>query len=261
MKTDTVSSISDGLDNYWNQFVDYLPQLVSALVVLVIGLVVASVIAAIVKRLLAWGEDNKQVREFLKRWNIKVALSGFVSKFAWWVIFLVFVSAAVQILDVPVLTNTINQIVAYTPLLFAAAVVAGLTFVAAKVVRGLVESALSGVGFSSVRLIGGVVYTVLVVFGLTLAAAQLNLDTTLITANITVVIAGVALAAALAFGLGGRGIAGSLVAGIGARELVKKGQKLSVDGVSGKVVKVTATAVVLETANGECVVPYSRMMK
>src|SRR5665648_311963 len=138
MNSDTVTSISDGLKNYWNQFVDYLPQLVSAVVVLLIGLIVASIIAAIVKRLLEWGENNSQVKSFLKQWSIKIKLSTFVSRFAWWVILLVFISAAVQILNVPVLTSTINQIVAYTPLLFAAAVVAGLTLVAAKVVRGLV---------------------------------------------------------------------------------------------------------------------------
>lgn len=257
----TVNSIGDALTNYWNVVVDFLPQLVAALVVLIIGLIVASLISTAVAKLLGWVEDHRQVKSFLKRWDIKVQIAGIVGKFIWWIVFLVFLSAAVQLLQVQVLTETINTIVGYTPLLFAAAVVAGLTLLAAHVVRGLVESALDGVGFKASRVVGTGVYVVLLVFGFTLAAAQLQLDMTLITANLTVIVAGIALAGGLAFGLGGREVAGSLLAGLVTRDLVKKGQKLTVDGVSGKVVRVTSTGVVLDTSGGEIVVSHSRLMK
>ena len=207
----TVQSISDPLVVYWESFVGFLPQLVGALVVLIVGLIVASIVGAVFRKLLELAEGNAQVQNFLQRWDIRLRLSKFVGKFVWWVIFLVFLSAAVQILQVAALTDTINALVAYLPALFAASVVAVVTFVGARVVRGLVVAALDGVNFSQTRFIGTALYTVLVVFGLTLAAAQLGLDTTLVTANITVIIAGVALAFALAFGLGGREAANKIV--------------------------------------------------
>lgn len=223
----TVSSISDPLAAYWRQFVDYLPQLVGAIVVLIIGLVVASVLGAVVRKLLELAESNRHVTNFLKRWNISIRLSTFVSKFTWWVVFLVFLSAAVQILKIQVLTDTLNSLVAYLPSIFAASIVAVAALVGAKVVRGLIREALVGLNFAQARLVSNSVYVVLVVFGLTLALAQLGLDMTLITANLTVIVAGIVLALALAFGLGGREVAGKIVSNLyeGNKPTSKKSRK------------------------------------
>lgn len=200
----TVESIRDPLVEYWNQFVDYLPQLIGAIIVLLVGLVLASVIGGIVSKVISLGEEDRNVKSFLARWDIRLKLSGFVSKFVWWAVFLVFVSASVDILDIPVLTTTLATLVGYLPQLFAAAVVATVVLYGARIVRSLVEGALVGVGFKQSGVVGGIVYVALLVFGLTLAAAQLGVDTNLLVANITVVIAGIMLALALAFGLGGR---------------------------------------------------------
>lgn len=211
MWVSTVDSISKPLTSYWDQFVSYLPQLVGALVILLVGLIVASVIAGVVKKLLSLAEENKDVQKFLARWDIRLRLSGFVGKFAWWVIFLVFLSAAVDVLDIAVLSATISTFVGYLPQLFAAAVVASIALLGARIVRSLVVSALEGVNFDQSRVVGMVVYVALLVFGMTLAAAQLGVDTGLLTANITVIVGGIVLALALAFGLGGRDVAARIV--------------------------------------------------
>ena len=209
----TVNAISDPLEKYWNGFVDYVPQLVGGLLILVIGLIIASIISAIAGKLLDLVEENGQVQRFLAHWNLQVNLSKFVSRFVWWAVFLVFVSAAVDVLDIPVLSESVSMLVGYLPQLFAAAVIATVVVIGAGVVRGLVRSALDGVGFRQSRGIATAAYVALLVFGLTAAAAQLGIDTTLITANLTVIVAGVVFALALAFGLGGREAAGRIVNG------------------------------------------------
>lgn len=222
MFNSTVDSIGNPLTNYWDSFVAFLPQLIGAIVVLVVGLIVASIIASIIKRLLTFAEDDKHVKAFLHRWDIRLRLAKFISKFVWWVIFLVFLSAAVQVIHVDALTSTINSLVAYLPSLFAAVIVAVVALVGAKVVKSLVSDALDSFNFQQTRLISNTVYTVLVVFGFTLAAAQLGLDMALITANITVIVAGVVLAFALAFGLGGREVAGKILANLYENKPTKK---------------------------------------
>lgn len=211
MTNDTVNAVSDPLVAYWNSFVDFMPQLVGALIVLVVGLIAATIIASIVSKLLDLAESNRQVTRFLDRWNIKLKLATFVSRFVWWAVFLIFISAAVEIINVPVLTSAINSLVAYLPSILAATVVAVVTLIGAHVVRGLVRSGLEGIGVAQSKALSTAAYVVLLVFGLTAAVAQLGVDTTLLTANITVVLGGVVLALALAFGLGGREVAGKLV--------------------------------------------------
>lgn len=207
----TVNAISNPLVQYWNGFVSYVPQLIGGLVILVVGLIVASIVAGIVGKLLELGEKNKQVQQLLSRWKLHIKLSKFVSRFVWWMVFLVFVSAAVDVFAIPVLSKALVMLVSYLPQLFAAAVIAVIAFIGARVVKGLIESALNGVGFMQTRVIANTAYVALLVFGLTTAIAQLGVDTTLIMSNITVIIGGVVLALALAFGLGGREVAGKIV--------------------------------------------------
>lgn len=211
MPEQTVRTVTDPLEGYWNRFVDYVPQLFGAIVVLLVGLIVASIIAGVVKKVLELLENEKRVAEFLGRWNIKVKAAKFISKFAWWLVFLVFLSASVNILDIGVLTESINSLVAFLPALFAAAAVAVLTVVAARVVKELVVGALASFGFKGRRTLGAASYVIVFAFGLTLAAAQLGLDTTILTANITIIVAGIVLAMALAFGLGGKDLAARLL--------------------------------------------------
>lgn len=218
----TVNAISDPLKNYWESFVNFLPQLVGALIVLIIGLIVASIIGSIVKKLLQLGEENKHTQRFLERWNINLRLSKFIGKFVWWIVFLVFLSAAVQVLDVQALTETINNLVAYLPALFAALIVAVITFIGAKVVKGLVVDALNGINFSTTKVVANTAYVVVLVFGLTLAATQLGLDMSLFTANISIIVAGVMLALGLAFGLGGKDAASRAIQKMHDEPVVRK---------------------------------------
>lgn len=259
--TDTVNSIGDSLKQDWDKFVHFLPQLIGAIIVVIIGLIVAAIIGSLAKKLVKFLEEEKHVKDFLAKWKVRVRASKFVGMFVWWVVFLAFLSAAVQVLKVDVLTSTIHSLVNYAPQLFAAAVIAGLSLVAARVVKGLVVEGLQSTGFNGTKAIGAGVYTAVLIFGLTIAATQLGLDLALITANVTVIVAGAALAAALAFGLGSRDIAGSLLTGWGTKGLVKKGQTLNVDGVKGKVKQVTNAGVVIETADGEQIVSHAKLMK
>ncbi|PID33366.1 hypothetical protein CR969_01080 [Candidatus Saccharibacteria bacterium] len=208
----TVNAVSDPLTRYWNGFVDYLPYLLGGIAILIVGLIVASIIANIFERLLSLGESNQKVQQFLSKWGIKLQLSKFVGRFVWWAIFLVFIGAAVDVLHIPIVSSTLMMLVGYLPSLFAAAVIATIVFIGARVVRSLIQSALDGVGFDQAKTVATTAYVALLVFGLTAAVAQLGVDTTLLTANITVIIGGVVLALALAFGLGGRETAGKIVA-------------------------------------------------
>ncbi len=212
MYNTTINAISDPLSRYWQGFLDYLPHLLGGIAIIVVGLIIASIIAGIFEKLLGLGESNQKVQDFLGRWNIKLQLSKFIGRFIWWAIFLVFISAAVDVLNIPVVSSTLVMLVGYLPSLFAAAVIATIVFVGARVVRSLIQSALDGVGFAQANAVAMTAYIALLVFGLTAAVSQLGVDTTLLTANITVIIGGVVLALALAFGLGGRETAGKIVA-------------------------------------------------
>ncbi len=157
-------------------------------------------------------EKNKQVQKGMKNLGFNLfSLTNFGLTILRWAIMLIFYSAAVDVLGIQVLTDTFDSLIAYTPKIFAATMVAGLTILVANVVADIVMEAAKNAKIKAARSLSSVARIVVMVFGFPLAAAQLGLDLTIINNNLTVIVAGVMLAFGLAFGLGGREVAGRIV--------------------------------------------------
>lgn len=192
--------------------IQFLPRLVVALLLVLVGIVVARLISQLVGKIVDVVENSTAVKQTLARLGAKpLDVDGVVALFTKWTVLLIFLSAAVDVLGLRVLTNTFDSLVAFVPHILAASVVAGLTLVAGNVIHDLVEQAAKKSSVKPYKTLANVARIVVLVFGLPLAVAQLGLDITLLTNNITVLVAGVTLAFALAFGLGGREVAGKVL--------------------------------------------------
>ena len=136
-----------------------------------------------------------------------------------------------------------------------------VTIVGARFLRRLVEASLRQVDFDYARGIGIAAQTVVIIFGAVFALAQLGFDTTLLTANLAVIIAGVMLAGALAFGLGGKAIAGNILAYQGVRSMLNEGDEVTIGVFHGKVMAVHPVGVKLKTKEGVVVIPNNKVME
>ncbi len=214
--TESTNNIVDTLETSMLELVDgavtFVPKLLVALLLLMIGSIVARVISGFIGRALRFVENHKFVTGTLADLKIStVAVSGILSTVAKWAIMLIFWGAAVDVLGLEVLTDTFNALLAFVPRIFAAALVAGLTFVAGRAVRDIVTDTAHKAGVGPYRVLGSVARGAVLLFGVPLAAAQLGFDMTIINNNLTVIVAGIMLALGLAFGLGGREVAGKMV--------------------------------------------------
>lgn len=93
-----------------------------------------------------------------------------------------------------------------------------------------------------------------------LALDELGVQTTILTTIIIVTVAAVAFAVALAFGLGNRQIAHSIMAGFHAREEFKAGQMLTVGDYTGRLLRIGATKALLETSEGQVSIPNIELL-
>lgn len=254
--------IKDSLEDLLVNATDYLPKVVAALVILVVGAVVARVISRVVKKLLGVVEKNAMVAVVLKKaklGNFKIA--SLVAKVVRLAVMFVFVSAAADVIQLEVLSSTIESLVGYLPNIFAAVVVASIVHVASNLVKSVVHDSAKSAKVASYETMGKLAQGAVLLFGVPLAVAQLGLDLTIINNNITVLVSAIAAAGALAFGLGGRKVAGSMIAGKSAGGLIAVGDKLIVDDIKGEVTAMTNTAVKLKTKDGNMIVSLGRIMK
>lgn len=243
----------------------FLPRLGGALVLLVAGLIVARIVGALVARALrAAGVDDfvdrYGVQDTLDRVGVAAPFTRVAGRIVRVALSLVVLFAALSLLGLQFLSESLNQAVLFIPnLLVALALV-----LAGFVVGGLVRRPVDRLAFQMdlpVPLGRVVELAVIAVFVIT-AAAQVSISTALVFALLAILVAALAGTFTLAFGLGGRSVARELSAGRYVTTAYEPGQTVTVEGTRGTIVAVEQTVTVLETGDGDTVrVPNHLMLE
>ena len=184
----------------WGRLVEILPDIIGAVIVLLLGFIVAPILGGIVKKVfdiiriddLA---EKAGLKEVVSGYSQKFSISLFLGKIVKWVFVLAFVMAAAGILGWTRITEFLNEIV------FAG--IAG-NFFDALVTRSLIGS---NAPVDNPQVMGKITKWSFVLFGILAAMLQIGIAPSLIQ----ILFAGIVLALALAFGLGGRDKAGELL--------------------------------------------------
>jgi small-conductance mechanosensitive channel len=240
-------------DSAGQQLGGFLPRLGGALVLLVAGLVAARVAGWLVRRALAaagadaigerWG-----VNDALGRIGAQRSLSWASGRVVRLALTIVTLFAAVSLLGLQFLSQSLNQILLFLPNLLVALVL----LLAGFVLGGLARTRADRLAYQMdlpVPLGQLAQVAVVAVFGLT-AAAQLAIPTQILVALGLVLVGATALTFTIAFGLGGRPVAQALSAGRYVRGPYELGQRISVGDHRGEIVAMEATAVVLDAGGG-----------
>jgi len=204
------------LQNLWVQTMSFLPSLLGASIVFIIGLAVASGLASLVEKLMiAVKLDNflKRVglEEYTKRANLELNSGYLLGEIVYWFLVLVFFSAAADILKFYVLSNFVKDIITYLPNLIIALLVMMVALVAANLMKKIVTASVLSAKVSGEKFLASAAWWVIVTFGLLIALNQLGVAVAIINTVITGLIAMMALAGGLAFGLGGKDFAAQLL--------------------------------------------------
>jgi small-conductance mechanosensitive channel len=128
-----------------------------------------------------------------------------LGKLIFWLVFFIAITMAVDTLGISAISDVLAQFIAYIPQIIAAILILVLATLLANFVAGIVR------GATGSNVIGSVVQYGIIVFAAFAALTQLGIAKELIATTFLILLAGVSLAAALAFGLGGQGVAQQMV--------------------------------------------------
>jgi len=186
-----------------------LPSIVGALLLLVIGWIVAGFVGGLAARLLRKvGVDQLATKAgitaFLQRARIKLDAAGLVGGIVTWYVRLIFVVMAANAVGITAVSSVLSQIIGFIPNLLVALLILGAFAWLAGVTRNLVLGATESAAVPNSGALATLAYATVLGFGIVAAASQIGVAATLINILFTGVVAAVALAFALAFGLGGR---------------------------------------------------------
>ena len=204
-----VTDISQALLTSVAVFLAAIPAIVGAIVLLIIGWIVAGVVAALVARLLRAIRidqlaDRAGVTTFLRRANVRADAAGVIAGIAKWYIRLVFLLLAANAVGLTAVSGIVTSVLAFLPNLLVAMVILGVFSWLASTAKNVVAGGMESAGLPNAGAIGAVVFGAVLAFGVVAAADQLGIAQTLINTLFMGVVAALALAFGLAFGLGGR---------------------------------------------------------
>ncbi|HMJ15720.1 MAG TPA: mechanosensitive ion channel domain-containing protein, partial [Polyangiaceae bacterium] len=233
-----------------------------ALVVLLVGWGVAQLLSLAVKKLVVRLEQllpsrgQVEVEDAVGRHRA----AKLIARAVFWIVLLVFVMAATETLGLPVVTAWLSGLTSYLPRLFLAFVVAMLGIVAGRLTRGAVSRAASSAGLGYAARLGTLAQVTVVIGALLVAVEQLGVELHFVTTALMIALGSLLGGMALAFGLGGRPVVANILAGHYVRKLYEVGQVIRIDGVEGRIVRMTPTAVILEAEEGEVAVPTGELI-
>jgi len=251
--------VRSSTNDFFSQIAEVLPDLLAAILLFIIGVVLANLLAKTVSKGLEYlGIDklssNEAVKNALSKVDVKQSLSSIVGRIVYWIVILITLLVVADVLDLTAVSDTLTSLIGYLPNVLAAVLVLWLTVVGARFVRDLVTTGLSQLEANFADAVAKVTEWTIILFGSVIALSQLGFDTTILTTNIAVILGGVLLALALAFGLGSRNVAGSLVAGWFVGRELKVGDKVVVGDVSGTIEKIGAVYMTVKTSKGSTIV-------
>ncbi|MTE25405.1 mechanosensitive ion channel family protein [Winogradskyella ouciana] len=263
---DKVSEFSDvamkSLTNIWLEITEIFPNIIGALIVLIIGWIVTKLVVKLIKKILKVVKANKlddklNEIEIIEGKKLNFDTIKVVSKIVKYLMYIVIFVTASEIMGLAIITEQISDLLSYLPQLLAALVIFILGLLFANFVKNGLKSLFESMDLSGGKMISQVVFFLILTFISITALNQAGINTEIITNNINMIIAAFLLAFAIAFGFGAREVVGKLLRTFYARKTFEVGQKIIFNDQTYTIDEVKSISVVLKNENGRLIVPIN----
>ena len=213
---DWTNLVAGSFQNLWYGVAQFIPNLLGAIIVFVIGLVVAAGLGTLVEKIFDGLKLDTLLHKlglgpYFERAGLRLRGSRFLGQLVNWFIVIVFLLTSSEILGLYALSSFLHDVLNYVPNIIVAVLIMLAAVVLANFLRRIVVASVMGARLHAARFLGSLSWWSVIIFGFLTSLVQLNIATSIINSLVTGLIAMLALAGGLAFGLGGRDYAAYLV--------------------------------------------------
>lgn len=250
-------TVTEGLAQTAQQLGDFLPKLLGAVALVLIGWLLATVLRALTRRLiraLARLTDSLTTRATVRAGRLVHTSELVVGNLLFWIVLLFFAAAATQLLGLVSLALWANQLLTYIPVLLAGAIIIVTGLIVGALTRDVII-ATAPAAHPQRGLLARAAQIAVVVTAVVVGADQIGIEV-----GFLVIIAAVALGAflgglALSMSLGAQTHVSNLIGAHHARQTYQVGQRIRIAEHEGRVLELTPTAVILDSEEGRISLP------
>ncbi len=206
----------------FSDIIGFLPVLIVALIILALGLIIAGIISWVIEKVIRFIKldlalQKAGVEPYLTRANLRLDSGRFLGRLVYWFLVILTVLAVTDILRLWQISEFIRQFTLYIPNLIVAVLIMLAAIILANFFRSLVKASIMAAKLHASRFLGSIAWWAVIILGAVASLDQLGVATTVVNfVNYLAIglIAMVAIAGGIAFGLGGKDFASNILARI-----------------------------------------------
>ncbi|NMB92398.1 MAG: hypothetical protein GYA31_02120 [Parcubacteria group bacterium] len=209
----TLATASYGaLVNLWNGFIMFIPTLLGGIILFLLGLVIGNGLGQLVEKIIDLIKvdvalEKTGLKNITDRAGLKLNTGYFLGQIVKWLIILSFLIAACNVWGLNAVGDFIQNIVGYIPNLIVAILILIVSILLGEYFAKFVRASLASAGLKFKNFVSSLSRWVFIVFGILAALSQLKIASSIINTLFTGIVALIAIAGGLAFGLGGKELA------------------------------------------------------
>jgi len=245
---------------------EYLPMLINILlgiVVFIVGYIITKIIYKIIFRALKAIKLDKlddKLREVDMFKSFDLNLPKLIAKLIYYFLLLLVIQISVGLMGVESLSNGLNSIMAYMPRLLTAAVIFIIGVFIANIIKNALRTTTESLNIKTGKFLSDAVFYFLVIIIALTALGQAGINTELITTNLTLLIGGILLAFMIGFGFASKDLMASMLSSVYVKDTVEIGSKIKMNQISGEVVELTSTSVIIKSNTGSLItIPMNKL--
>ena len=238
-------------------FLAFLPKFIFALIVFLIGYLIARLVQFLTKRFIKGTNrfiTNERIKKHLQRKHLEQS-SAFIGKTLYWIIIIIFITISSEIMGIPVVTAWLSGIVQYLPNIFAAVIIVFIGIIGGRITADIILSATIKSGISYGGVLSRIAQYTILLITILIAIDQIGIDITLVTIEISIILASLLFGAALSFGLGAKTSVSNILASFYIHSTYQEGNIIKINNIEGKIIQISSTAVILDTPEGQVSIP------
>ena len=242
-----------------------LPGILAAVLLLVVGWLLATIFSRVVSRLfrlLHFDRLAGRINElkWVRKSEYKIVPSKIIGKFVYWVILLIFIITATDTLGWSAVSQSFNQLITYLPQLFSAIIIFVVGFYLSNLVRDFIKTTLKSFEVASASALGEIAFYIIMVIVAITALEQAGVETTLLTSNITIIVASFLLAFAVAFAISSRDVFKNILSSYYGRGNFHVGQYIKYNKMQGEITRIDRMHVTIKDGKTSHVIPTARLI-
>jgi len=210
------SVLLESYETFFNKLADYLPSLIGALLILILGWIIAKLVKTASIKLLKLIKldvvtEKAKIDQFLQDGGSTKSAIDILGAIIYWLIMLIVILAGLDALGLGVASELFNQIILYIPNVIVAVLALIFGVFLAGFIAQVVSTYLANIGVSNSVAIGAIARYAIIFFVISLSLTQLSIGEELVANAFLLLFGAVCLALALSFGLGGKEWAATVI--------------------------------------------------